>query len=224
MQRLLAGANRGTNAAEEPVGDGCVFDTQGRSTDSIADLPLTTEALYGRFAKTVARWARSLMGPDAELEDLVHDVFVVVHRRLPEFRGEAKITTWLYGITIRTTKHRMRVERLRRFFTPWRKEIAADAKHSRIPRDGLMDEGDSPFDLAEMRQSQRMLYQLLDGLDEKYRTAVILYDFNGLTGQEIAEITNTTDRNVWVRVTRGRAHLLKAYQARLASEQEGKLP
>ena len=57
------------------------------------------DAIYRAHAGTVARWAAKLAGPGNDVEDLVHEVFLVARRRLPEFRGDAKVTTWLYRIT-----------------------------------------------------------------------------------------------------------------------------
>jgi RNA polymerase sigma-70 factor (ECF subfamily) len=58
-------------------------------------------AIYREHAELVKRWALRLGGPGLDAEDFVHEVFMVVQRRLPEFRGEAKLTTWLYRITLR---------------------------------------------------------------------------------------------------------------------------
>ena len=62
------------------------------------------ESVYRAHGRTVARWAIRLLGPKADFEDIVQDVFMVVRRRLPEFRGEAEITTWLYEITVRVVQ------------------------------------------------------------------------------------------------------------------------
>ena len=58
---------------------------------------LDFDAIYERWFEDVSRWVRAMGGPDAEREDLVQDVFVVVHRRLPDFDGE-NLAGWLYQI------------------------------------------------------------------------------------------------------------------------------
>jgi RNA polymerase sigma-70 factor (ECF subfamily) len=55
--------------------------------------------LYENYEPSIERWVRRLAGPSAEVEDLVHDVFVVALRRRSEFRGDAMVTTWLFRIT-----------------------------------------------------------------------------------------------------------------------------
>src|SRR6478736_5757593 len=65
--------------------------------------PLEFRAIYERWFAEVSRWIRAMGGPEAEREDLVQDVFVVVHRRLPDFDGQ-NLAGWLYQITRRRVR------------------------------------------------------------------------------------------------------------------------
>src|SRR5688572_17551784 len=69
--------------------------------------------LYRLHGAEVARWAARLLGPGADVEDVVHEVFLVVQRRLAQFRGEARVTTWLYEITFRVAQSWRRRRRFR---------------------------------------------------------------------------------------------------------------
>src|SRR5512136_3260538 len=71
--------------------------------------------LYESYEPMVERWVRRLVGPTAEVEDLVHDVFVVALRRRREFRGDAKVSTWLFRITQLVVRKRRFRRRLRQF-------------------------------------------------------------------------------------------------------------
>ena len=53
--------------------------------------------LYRQHAETVARWVARLGGPLIDLEDAVHEVFVIAQRRRPSTEGAARITTWLFA-------------------------------------------------------------------------------------------------------------------------------
>lgn len=173
------------------------------------------ESVYRRHGARVSRWAARLAGPGFDVEDVVHDVFLVVQRRLAEFRGDALISTWLYEITVRVVQARRRSRRRRRWIWPFPAEvIACEAGVIEIADDRL-----SPLDALERRQATGLLYHLLDGLDEKYRTAVVLFELEGLSCQEIAAITGTSISNVWARVSRGREKLVAAFAA-----SEGKKP
>ena len=73
---------------------------------------LTLEEVYRLHARAVARWAERLGGPRVDHEEIVQEVFLIVDCRLAEFRGEAKLTTWLFRITTRVVaNHRRRVRR-----------------------------------------------------------------------------------------------------------------
>ena len=74
----------------------------------VAEVPSFDE-VYAQHVAFVWRIARTLGVADSALEDAVQDVFVVVHRRLPEFEGRSTITTWLFEITRRVvSSHRRR--------------------------------------------------------------------------------------------------------------------
>lgn len=177
--------------------------------DAATQAPLDLATIYRQHADGVARWARRLAGPGLDVEDLVHEVFLVAQRRMLEWRGHAKVTTWLYEITVRVVQGRRRRQKLRRLF-------------ARPTRPGLSDEFDdelaqiasddpNPLKLLEQRESTQALYRLLEGVGEKYRTVIILFELEGLSGQEIADVTGSTLANVWVRLSRGREKLLQRY-------------
>lgn len=168
------------------------------------------ESLYRQHAAQVARWAARLSGHDTDIDDVVHQVFLVVQRRLPEFRGDAKVTTWLHAITVRVVQEARR--RQKRWFWPVRRaETAADARAEDDAAESLAADQPSALELLERKEAGRIVYQVLDQLDEKYRTALILFELEGLSGQQIAEVTKTSRANVWVRLLRGRQQFIKRF-------------
>jgi RNA polymerase sigma-70 factor (ECF subfamily) len=159
----------------------------------------TLDALYRAHAGPVARWAARLGGPGYDVEDLVHEVFLVVRRRLPEFRGDAKLSTWLYRITLRVALQNRRKERFRRWFGGARRlEIEDAIAPSRL----------TPVDDLERRQDTEACYRILDGMPDKYRTVLILFELEELSGEEIAALTGLKLATVWVRLHRARARFL----------------
>src|SRR4051812_33481472 len=73
------------------------------------------EQVYRAHVQDVARWAARLGGPRTDVEDVVQEVFLTVQRAMTEFRGDAKVETWLYRITQNVVRHRRRKERWRRW-------------------------------------------------------------------------------------------------------------
>jgi RNA polymerase sigma-70 factor (ECF subfamily) len=183
------------------------------------------EAVYRRYGARVSRWAARLAGPGLDLEDIVHDVFLVVVRRLNEFRWDARLSTWLHEITVHVVQAHRRKRRLRTWLWPFGR-TATNTSNGEPPSLGgrdlaradspnleeqLADERLSPLESAERRQATALLYQFLDQLSEKYRTAVVLFELEGLPCQEIAALTGTSVANVWARVSRGREQLIQAF-------------
>ena len=170
---------------------------------------LELDDVYRAHAALVSRWAERLAGPGPDLEDIVHDVFLVAHRRRREWRGAAKLSTWLYEITIRVVQARRRSRRRWRWLQLGQEdELALGPASVPVP---------TPCDLVEQTRSVALLYRLLDELDDKQRTALILFEIEGLSGDDIAKLTGTSVVNVWARVSRGREALAR----RLAAIQSG---
>jgi RNA polymerase sigma-70 factor (ECF subfamily) len=159
--------------------------------------------LYREHAELIKRWALRLCGPSLDAEDVVHEVFLVVQRRLPEFRGEAKMTTWLYRITERVVKKQSRKQRLGRALRGLVGDYADE-----LPADRL-----SPYESVERQHTARLVYQALDGLPHKHRSVVILYELEGHSGEEIAELMGAKLATVWVWLHRGRARFLERLRA-----------
>jgi RNA polymerase sigma-70 factor, ECF subfamily len=175
----------------------------------------TLEEVYRGHAALVSRWAGRLAGPGFDVEDIVHDVFLVVQRRLDQFRGDARLSTWLYEITVRVVQSRRRsLRRQQRWLWPWSRGRTAGDWSDRGDIDlQSPDPRESALEALERQQASQLLYRLLDGLDEKHRTAVVLFELEGLSCPDIAAITRTSVSNVWARVSRGREKLVKAFAA-----------
>jgi RNA polymerase sigma-70 factor, ECF subfamily len=179
---------------------------------------LDVGTLYSQHADAVARWAGRLAGPTLDIEDLVHEVFLVACRRLREFRGDAKVTTWLYEITVRVVQDRRRRHNRWHWFSGGGRGGRPEAPSGdAVAR--AESEQPSALDLLERKQAGATLYEVLDALPEKYRTAIILFELEGMSGQEIAVVTKTSLSNVWIRLFRGRQLFVKRLSSRIAREE-----
>jgi len=148
-----------------------------------------------------------LGGPAAEREDLAQDVFVVVHRRLPYFDGK-NIAGWLYQIA------RHRVRDFRRLV--WVRQISP--RSVPLSRAELTDRGASPAQSLETREKRRAAERLLTRLNDSERVALVLFEIEGYTGEEVAEIQRVPLNTVWTRIYNARIKL-KAGLARIEGQQ-----
>ena len=168
------------------------------SPELASSRPEPLAGLYEQHASDVKRWARRLAGPRADLEDLVHDVFVIALRRRFASRGEGSVKTWLFRITHHTVRSRMRRGFVRRLlFSRHQDALVAQTPTPSTPQQEI-----------ERRERHVQLYDALDQLSDSYRTPLILYEIDGLSGEEVAELTGVRLATVWVRLHRGRAKLL----------------
>jgi RNA polymerase sigma-70 factor, ECF subfamily len=165
----------------------------------------TVGELYDRYAPMVERWARRLAGPRFDAEDLLHEIFLVVLRRWDEFRGEAKVTTWLFRITQQVVRYRRRNEALRRML--WGRHAGDLIQASKgVP---------TPVEELERREQTQRLYRALDRLPDKYRTVLVLFALEGVPGEEIAALIGADPNAVWVRLHRARAKLAEVLAGEL---------
>jgi RNA polymerase sigma-70 factor (ECF subfamily) len=151
------------------------------------------DELYEAFFGHVHRWTRALGAPAAEREDLVQDVFMVVHRRLPDFDG-GNVVGWLYQITRRRVRDFRRRHWMRLFL-------------SSPPEESLVSSIESPDAQLEDRQRDATLLHLISKLPEVQRAAFVLFEIDGYSGEEIARLQDVPINTVWARVRKARQRL-----------------
>jgi RNA polymerase sigma-70 factor (ECF subfamily) len=172
------------------------------SAEAIRPAPQETlgfDEIYATWYDDVSRWIRAMGGPDAEREDLVQDVFVIVHRRLCDFDGR-NLPGWLYQIA------RRRVRDFRRLL--WVKHLML--RRSPLP-EGLSLVSPGPAEDLETKEKRQLLERLLERLNESERAALVLFEVEGYSGQQIAEVQGVPLNTVWARIHKAR----KKLQARL---------
>ena len=142
--------------------------------------PVALADVYREHFPFVWRMVRRLGVSDTQIEDAVQDVFIVVHRRLPDFEGRSSVRTWLAGIVRRVVRDYRRATA--------RKPALAHAQ-SDLPVDDLSTGHASPEENVMKTEAVRMLHELLDGLDDDKREIFILAELEQWSIAEIAEAT-----------------------------------
>jgi RNA polymerase sigma-70 factor (ECF subfamily) len=175
-----------------------------RSVDSTArteeaSQPLEFDAVYQAHTQTVARWVARLGGPGVDVEDIVQEVFLLVNRRLPEFRQESRLSTWLFSITAKIVANDRRRRQIRRWWTRLAPHVV----------EGAMATTDSPLEELERRERRTQFYQALDALNERQRRVLVLFELEEMSIAEISALTGLRPGNVRVVLHRARAAFLK---------------
>lgn len=156
------------------------------------------EAIYSEHFAFVWRCLRGLGVPEAGIDDAAQDVFVIVHRRLSEFRGESTLRTWLYAIVRNVASNARRSQR--------RKGELAE-----LPLDAAATSGD-PHQSAQDQQAARFVRSFLEGVGEKKRELFVLAVIEQLSVPEVAEALGIPLNTAYTRLRSVRAE----FQAALA--------
>jgi RNA polymerase sigma-70 factor (ECF subfamily) len=181
-----------------------------------ADAVPSFAAVYEAHVRFVWRTLRRLGVPDKDCDDAVQDVFLVVHRRLTDFRPEAPIKHWLFRITAGIARDHRRA---------WRRKNPREHALEPISRaDEVADSAQpSPLDSAERSAAARLIRDVLQALDETKREVFILSELEQMTAPEIAQVLEIPLNTVYSRLRRARTEFEEAL-ARLQGHHEGTAP
>lgn len=133
--------------------------------------------------------------------DLTQDAFIKAFQSINRFGGQSSFFTWLYRIAINSTLNHLRKHRLRTFFSL--ESIDEDAPVSRELIAAITDKTGADRDTF-IHELQEKLNEAMQKLSIKHRTVVTLFEIDGLTHQEIAEVMNCS-----VGTVRSRLHYAK---------------
>jgi RNA polymerase sigma-70 factor (ECF subfamily) len=156
--------------------------------------------VYGEQIGFVWRCLRALGVRDAALDDAAQEVFVIVHRRLPEFRGDASLRSWLYGIVRNVAANQRRSQR--------RKGVGESLEVE------LEDPSASPLDRLTQREDAAFVRRFVAGLGEKWRDLFVLALIEEISVPEIAEVLGIPLNTAYTRLRKVRLEFQQALQRR----------
>lgn len=155
--------------------------------------------IYDEWFDHVSRWVAALGASEADREDLVQDVFIVAHRRLDSFDG-GNLAGWLYQIARRKVRDYRSLAWVKHFFAP-----------SRLPLiDSTLQTLTGPLEHLETAEKARLFQQLLESLNPEQRAAFVLFEIEGLSGDDIARLQAVPINTVWARIYKARKRLQEA--------------
>jgi len=165
------------------------------------------EALTNRHEQRVFSLAMRMLRQEQDAEDITQQTFLSALENLKNFRAEAGFATWLLRIA---THAALKVIRKRKGLETISLEAATESADSTdaVPHpEYIADWRQSPAQLVQKRETQRLLDEALAGLDEKHRLIFLLRDVEGLSIKETAEALDLSEANVKVRLLRARLQL-----------------
>jgi RNA polymerase sigma-70 factor (ECF subfamily) len=159
-----------------------------------ADDRAAQDELYHRFRRQVAGNLYRVLGDRTDLDDLVQEVFVIAFRGLERFRGDARLSTWLYRICVNVALGRIRTRK--------RKPPAIGVADLDLTNadPSLIERPEQPDRTLERQRDRERVYRALETLAPKKRIVLYLHEIEGLDLKEIAYLVDSNPVTVRTRL------------------------
>ena len=163
--------------------------------------------LVEAYEYRVYRLVYRMLGRRDEAEDMAQEVFVQVFKSIGQFRGDSKLSTWVYRIATNLCKNRIKY--LSRRHDGAQEEFDSMADRAPLTRAKGVTSGDvaRPDQMVEAFQAEGIVQSCLAELEHDAREVLVLRDIEELSYEEIAEIAGIADGTVKSRIHRARTTL-----------------
>ncbi len=201
-----ATAARVTSAKAPGLADDRELVRRAQGSDKVA-----FEELVRRHQHRVFAVAGGILRHREDVEDIAQQVFVKAYFSLKRFDQRAAFSTWLYKITVNECWDMLRKRKVRPLI------YESDLSEDQARQFGAPDERKAREpDISEKLEARQRVERLLEGLDERDRTMLILKEVEGFAVEEIAQILDLNANTVKVRLFRARRRIVS--QARKRGE------
>jgi len=164
-------------------------------------------SIYAEYYPKIVSYIRRMVG-EAEAEDVAQEAFVKISKSLDGFRGESKLSTWIYRIATNAA-----MDHLRRPSTKQSARHVYDVGEDGGPgNDSIVDSAPLHDTLLIRKDMTDCIRGLVNALSEKYRTVLVLADLEGFTNAEISDVLGVSLDTVKIRLHRARLQLRKSME------------
>ncbi|MCK5076532.1 MAG: RNA polymerase sigma factor [Calditrichia bacterium] len=140
-----------------------------------------------------------------DAEDIAQEVFLEIHQSISKFRGDAKLSTWIYRIAVTKSLNFLRMKKRKKRMGHLKRIFGFEEEMDKLPSTNI----DNPERSLEKKERLEILQKALDSIAENQRTAIILSKYDGYSYQEIAELMDTTISSVESLIHRAKKNLEK---------------
>jgi RNA polymerase sigma factor (sigma-70 family) len=139
-----------------------------------------------------------------DADDLTQDVFIQVHQSISSFKGESKLSTWLYRITVTKCLDHIKRSRTKKRFAFVQRLLGLSSEEVIHPK-----EFNHPGVLFEQKENAAMLFKAMQQLPDNQRIAFTLHKVEGLKHSEVGEIMDASVMAVESLIARAKTNLRK---------------
>lgn len=151
--------------------------------------------IIARYQGMVARTVKGMLGDSVYSEDIGQDVFIKLYKSLPEFRGEAKLSTYIQKIAVNLTLNELK--RRKRFFSMF----------TQAGNNEMYEYEIAAHDSEERRDASEIVGKALKGMDPRFRIILTMRMLQGYSTRETAEILDLPIGTVLSRLSRAQEQL-----------------
>ena len=167
--------------------------------------------LVREFQAPVYNIVFRMLGRREEASDVAQEVFVTIFRAIDGFRGDSKLSTWVYRITVNHCRNRIKYLARRRRDQHDALDDTLESRHR--GGEAFTSSVDRPDTAVEGRRAEAFLKAAIAKLDPEQREVLVLREIQGMTYEEIVEITGLNPGTVKSRLHRARQAIQKSYNA-----------
>lgn len=166
------------------------------------------ESLMAQYEAKIFGLALRTTGNRQDAEEVLQDVFWSILRNIDSFRGESKLSTWIYRITMNTALMKLR-GRPKSQHIPLEEELGPAMTKDGMIAERLVDWTGLPSDELEHKELAERLEEAINQLPPDYRTVLVLRDIEGVSTEEACEVLNLSVAALKSRLHRARLFLRK---------------
>ena len=166
-------------------------NTETESSSSAYD----TATLYRDYAPRVIRWATRLTHSPSDADDIVQEVFLIVHRRHPSRNDVHSPGSWLLKVTLNVVRHH------------WRARGRSTRREESWEQDLPQQTSTTPLDQLETKRAVEQLRDAVESLEPRYRDIYLLCEIKCLSPVKVAAMTGLQPQTLRVRRFRARQQI-----------------
>jgi len=159
-----------------------------------------------------------MLGRRDEAEEVTQEVFTQVFRSIHRFRGESKLSTWLFRVAVNLCKNRMKYHARRSSAGHQDLDSVADSSALTAAEGVSTGSVERPDELVEGLQLEVIIKKAFTMLEPEFRQLVLLRDVEDLSYEQIAEVTGLALGTVKSRIHRGRTQLRERVEEILGTQ------
>lgn len=171
------------------------------------------EELVDKYKDNVYNMVFHMTGSSQEEQDLAQEIFLLIYKNISNFNGESALSTWIYRISLnRCLDWQRKQQRRSKFILPI---LYKNNEELNDPMENLSTQQPGPEEQLLRNEQYQELHNGIKELPEKYQKVIILYHFQQMPYQRIAEILDIPARTVETQLYRGKQRLKEILTKRI---------